>query len=103
MERAGTTTMETTQQTLVTGTRPPARVRYPAPATDLQVDLASSPETVARTDDDDFCPECGQPLVGTVRLPTWAVSASPWWAWALIALGAALTIVFGATAWSAAQ
>src|SRR5207244_3409766 len=39
----------------------------------------------------------------TVRLPTWAVSASPWWAWALVALGAALTIVFGATAWAAAQ
>jgi hypothetical protein len=54
-------------------------------------------------EDHGFCPECGQLLVGRASGPTWSEPAHPWWAWGLVALGAALTIVFGLSALSFAR
>jgi hypothetical protein len=50
-----------------------------------------------------FCAACGQVLDARVTHSTWNGNPQPWWAWALIAIGAGLTIVFGLAALSSAQ
>jgi hypothetical protein len=59
--------------------------------------------SVSPTEDRAFCPECGQLLDGRASGPAWSETARPWWAWGLVALGAALTIVFGLSALSSAR
>jgi hypothetical protein len=59
--------------------------------------------SVPPTEDRPFCPECGQLLAGRASGLTWSEPAHPWWGWGLVALGAALTIVFGLSALSSAR
>jgi hypothetical protein len=71
--------------------------------TDHRFDDASAWWPASPDEQGYFCGECGQLLDARATPPTWAGNAQPWWAWALVTLGAALTIVFGLTALSSAR
>lgn len=64
---------------------------------------AGAPAAVIPEEEGDYCSECGQLFVGRAVAPAGKESAHPWWAWSLIALGAALMITFGLSAWQAAH
>src|SRR5712692_10850399 len=79
------------------------RDSVPTMGRELMLDTDSPTLSVTLPEDNSFCGECGQLLAGQTTATTWNGTAYPRWAWGLIALGVALTVMFGGTALAAAR